>query len=93
LPSSTKIFRLYKSLLDIANIEYKSVVESGIILFSQSGEPWKLRLSLYDGSFMDVMSNHGVKRNASISKTNMMSISSPSSYNDIAPDLPFSRFT
>jgi Family of unknown function (DUF6516) len=54
LPSSTKIFKLYKSLLDIANTEYRAVVESGVILFSQSGEPWKLRLALYDGSFMDV---------------------------------------
>ncbi len=54
MPSSAKIFRLYKNLLDLANTEYRAVVESGNILFSQSGEPWKLRLTLYDGSFMDV---------------------------------------
>ena len=54
MPSSTKIFKLYKNLLDIANTEFSAVVESGVILLSQSGEPWKLRLVLYDGSFMDV---------------------------------------
>lgn len=54
MPSSTKIFKLYKSLLDIANTEFKAVVESGVILFSQSGEPWKLRLVFYDGSIMDI---------------------------------------
>lgn len=54
MPGSTKIFKIYKGLLDIAISEYHAVVEKGVILYSQSGEPWKLRLTLYDGSFIDV---------------------------------------
>jgi len=49
-----KISELYKKLLDIAVSEFKAVVESGQILYSQSGEPWKLRLYLYDDSFIDI---------------------------------------
>lgn len=54
MPLLTKILRLYKSLLDIATTEFKTVVESGEIFYSQSKEPWKLRLYLCDGSFMDI---------------------------------------
>jgi len=51
---SMKILRLYKSLLDIAIIEFRVIVESGEIFYSQSNEPWKLRLYLCDGSFIDI---------------------------------------
>jgi hypothetical protein len=49
-----KISELYKRLLNIAVSEFKAVVESGQILYSQSGEPWKLRLYLNDESFIDI---------------------------------------
>jgi hypothetical protein len=49
-----KISELYKKILDIAVSEFKAVVESGQILYSQSEEPWKLRLYLYDDSFIDI---------------------------------------
>lgn len=51
---SMKISELYKKILDIAVSEFKAVVESGQILYSQSEEPWKLRLYLYDDSFIDI---------------------------------------
>jgi hypothetical protein len=54
LPKSTKISELYKKLLNIATSEFKTVVDSGKILYSQSEEPWKLRLYMCDGSFMDI---------------------------------------
>lgn len=54
MPSSTKILRLYKNLLDIAISEFKTIIESGEIFYSQSKEPWKLRLYLCDGSFTDI---------------------------------------
>ena len=54
MPSSTKILRLYRNLLEIAVSEFKTVVESGEILYSQSDEPWKLRLYLCDGSLIDI---------------------------------------
>jgi hypothetical protein len=47
-----KISELYKKILDISVFEFKAVIESGQILYSQSGEPWKLRLFLYDNSFI-----------------------------------------
>ena len=50
----TKILNLYKNLLDIAVTEFKIVVESGEIFYSQGRVPWKLRLYLCDGSFIDV---------------------------------------
>lgn len=50
----TKILRLYKNLLDIATSEFKTIIESGEIFYSQSKEPWKLRLYLCDGSFTDI---------------------------------------
>jgi len=54
LPKSTKILELYKNLLNIATTEFKTVIETGNILYSQSEEPWKLRLYLCDDSFMDI---------------------------------------
>lgn len=54
MQSSKKIFELYKFLLDIAVKEFGTVVESAEILNSQSNEPWKLRLYICDGSFIDV---------------------------------------
>ncbi|MGC8972267.1 MAG: toxin-antitoxin system TumE family protein [bacterium] len=41
-------------MLDIVLNEYNSIVESGEIIYTQSQEPWKLRLYFYDGSFLDV---------------------------------------
>lgn len=54
MPSSTKILKLYRNLLDIALREFKTVVDSGEILYSQSKEPWKLRLYLCESSFIDI---------------------------------------
>ncbi len=54
MPSSTKILKLYSDFLDIATKEFGIIVESGEILYSQSKEPWKLRLYLYDDSFIDI---------------------------------------
>ena len=54
MPLSTKILNLYSKLLDIAIKEFGIIVESGGTLYSQSGEPWKLRLYLCDGSFIDI---------------------------------------
>lgn len=54
MPPSTKISRLYKNLLDIAINEFKTIIESGEIFYSQSKEPWKLRLYVCDGSFIDI---------------------------------------
>lgn len=51
---STKILMLYRNLLDIAIIEFSVIIESGEIFFSQSKEPWKLRLHLCDDSFIDI---------------------------------------
>ncbi|MBE0428171.1 MAG: hypothetical protein IBX72_16245 [Nitrospirae bacterium] len=49
-----KTSELYKKILDIAVSEFKVIIESGQVLYSQSGEPWKLRLYLYDNSFIDI---------------------------------------
>lgn len=54
MPSSMKILKLYSDLLDIAIKEFGTIVESGETLYSQSKEPWKLRLYLYDGSLIDI---------------------------------------
>ena len=54
MSSSTKILKLYRNLLEVAVLEFKTVVESGEILYSQSNEPWKLRLYLCDSSLIDV---------------------------------------
>lgn len=54
MPLSTKMLRLYGNLLNIATTEFRTIIESGDLLFSQSKEPWKLRLYLCDGSFMDI---------------------------------------
>lgn len=51
---SMKTSELYKKILDIAVSEFKVIIESGQVLYSQSGEPWKLRLYLYDNSFIDI---------------------------------------
>ncbi len=54
MSSSSKILKLYSGLLDIATKEFGTIVESGEILYSQSKEPWKLRIYLYDSSFIDI---------------------------------------
>lgn len=54
MPVSMKILGLYKSLLDLAITEFKVIVEAGEVLYSQSNEPWKLRLYLCDSSFIDI---------------------------------------
>jgi hypothetical protein len=54
LLKSMKTSELYKKILDIAVSEFKVIIESGQVLYSQSGEPWKLRLYLYDNSFIDI---------------------------------------
>lgn len=54
MPSLTEILSLYKKLLDIATADFSTTVESGEIFYSQSNEPWKLRLNICDGSFIDI---------------------------------------
>ena len=54
MKSSKEILKLYKNLLEISIKEFKNLVESGEILYSQSNEPWKLRIFLCDGSFIDI---------------------------------------
>ncbi len=54
MPSSMKILKLYRDLLDVATTHFKTIVESGEIFYSQSKEPWKLRLYLCDSSFIDI---------------------------------------
>ena len=54
MPSLTEILSLYKNLLDIATTDFTTVVVSGDVFYSQSSEPWKLRLNICDGSFIDV---------------------------------------
>lgn len=54
MPLSTRILRLYGNLLKIALTEFRIIIVSGEILYSQSNEPWKLRLYLCDSSFIDV---------------------------------------
>lgn len=54
MPLSTKILTLYKNLLSIATTEFRTIVESGEVFYSQSNEPWKVRLYFCDGSFMDI---------------------------------------
>ncbi len=54
MPSLTEILSLYKKLLDTAITDFTMVVESGEIFYSQSNEPWKLRLNICDGSFIDI---------------------------------------
>jgi len=49
-----EILSLYKNLLNIAVTEFKAIVESGELLYSQSNIPWKLRLYICDGSFVDI---------------------------------------
>ena len=49
-----EILSLYKNLLNIAVIEFKTVIESGEVFYSQAKVPWKLRLYICDGSFIDI---------------------------------------
>ncbi|MCX7720185.1 MAG: hypothetical protein N2Z64_02780 [Dictyoglomus thermophilum] len=49
-----KISEVYLNLLDTVLKEYNSIVESGEVIYTQSQEPWKLRLYFYDGSFLDI---------------------------------------
>lgn len=50
----TEILNLYKKLLNIAIVEYKTIVESGEVFYSQAKVPWKLRLYICDGSFIEI---------------------------------------
>lgn len=59
MPLLTKISELYNKLLKIATTEFINVVEDGEIFCSESNEPLKLRLYLYDNSFIDIY--HSVK--------------------------------
>ncbi len=48
---SSKISAIYKEQLEIACSEFCEIIESGKILYTESGVPWKLRLMLFDGTF------------------------------------------
>ena len=52
---STKILKLYNKLLKIAIDEFSAIIESGEIFYSHiTEEALKLRLYLYDESFIDI---------------------------------------
>jgi len=46
--------KIYEDLLEIATSEFADIVESSIVMRTPSGEPWKLRISFYDETFLDV---------------------------------------
>src|SRR3989338_10015207 len=55
LHDSTKILKLYNKLLKIAIDEFSAIIESGEIFYSHITEDaLKLRLYLYDESFIDI---------------------------------------
>jgi hypothetical protein len=45
---------IYKRQLEIAQEKFRDILINGIILYSESGEPLKLRLDIIDGSIVDV---------------------------------------
>ncbi len=54
------ILRIYEAQLKRAREKFSDVVDEGVILRSESGEPLKLRLQIIDGSIVDVFySVHG----------------------------------
>lgn len=55
LHESTKIWKLYNKLLEIAIDEFSAIIESGEIFYSHiTDEALKLRLYLYEESFIDI---------------------------------------
>lgn len=48
------ILKLYGELLSASLTEFKQIIESGEILYTQNGQPWKIRFYLNDKSLLDV---------------------------------------
>lgn len=48
------ILEIYKRQLETAQDQFRDILINGIILYSESGEPLKLRLDIIDGSIVDV---------------------------------------
>jgi len=55
------ILRIYEVQLEKVREKFSDVVDSSIILRSESGEPLKLRLDMIDGSIVDVFYSVGGK--------------------------------
>ena len=48
------ILELYRSLKEIAENEYKEIIEDTGVIFSHSGRARKLRIKLIDATFIDI---------------------------------------
>jgi len=48
------ILKIYEAQLKRAREKFNDVVDEGVILRSESGEPLKLRLKIIDGSIVDI---------------------------------------
>lgn len=48
------ILQIYERQLEAAQDKYRDILINGIILYSESGEPLKLRLDIIDGSAIDI---------------------------------------
>jgi len=48
------ILQIYERQLEAAQDKYRDILINGIILYSESGEPLKLRLDIIDGSVIDI---------------------------------------
>ena len=48
------ILKIYEAQLKRAREKFSDVVDEGVILHSESGEPLKLRLKIIDGSIVDI---------------------------------------
>lgn len=48
------ILELYRHLRDIADSEYREIIEDSEIIFSYSGRARKLRIKLIDNTFIDI---------------------------------------
>jgi hypothetical protein len=54
LQQLTKILKIYENQLKLAKQDFADIVESGTIMRTPSGEPWKLRIFFYNETFLDV---------------------------------------
>lgn len=48
------ILKLYSELLSASLKEFRQIIESGEMLYTQNGQPWKIRFYLNDKSLLDV---------------------------------------
>lgn len=55
MKNSNRILAIYNELFNIAKHDYRDIISNCEILFSQNNLPWKLRLFLFDESFIDII--------------------------------------